>query len=223
MIILWLSKDEFSLDTVPLSLLKLRERGLQIRFCDDVKAYNKLIPTLECFPEEIIITVDDDIAYPNDFIESLVASYKKDPDLIHFCRGHQIKLDKNTMPLPYDRWEHEISNLQPSFLNFPTGVGGVLYPPHCFHKDITRRDLFMKLCPTADDVWYKAMALLKGTLCKKASMNLPWEEKFIDHTVHEDLRLFTANVVMKQNDRQIADTFKYYGIPNILPELLNQH
>ncbi|MDI3322137.1 hypothetical protein [Pinibacter soli] len=219
MIILWLAKDEFSLDTIPLSLLNLRERGLQIRFCDDIKAYKKLVPSLECFPGEIIITADDDILYPRDFVESLVASYKSAPHLIHFCRGHQIRLTENNQPLPYNKWGHQITDTKESFLNFPTSGGGVLYPPDCFHKDITNRDTFMKLCPTADDVWYKAMSILKRTSCKLAYRSLPWEEMFIENTIHKNLRLFNVNVVQNQNDKQIQNVFDHYKLSEILTNI----
>ena len=67
-IILWLAEEEFNEANLPISVLRLKERGVEIRFCEDYKSYKKLIPTLREFPEAIIITVDDDVIYPMDQI-----------------------------------------------------------------------------------------------------------------------------------------------------------
>ncbi|MDR0763178.1 MAG: hypothetical protein LBF01_01600, partial [Bacteroidales bacterium] len=70
-IILWLSKNKFNENNIPLILKKQQQRGLEIAFCEDVKSYTKLIPTLQMYPQAVIITVDDDILYPFDLIENL--------------------------------------------------------------------------------------------------------------------------------------------------------
>ena len=45
-IILWLAEEEFNEANLPISVLRLKERGVEIRFCEDYKSYKKLIPTL---------------------------------------------------------------------------------------------------------------------------------------------------------------------------------
>ena len=69
-LLLWLDEDEFTQDTIPLILHKQIERGLDIRFCPNYRSYKKLVPTLQCFPNANIITVDDDILYPHDIVTS---------------------------------------------------------------------------------------------------------------------------------------------------------
>lgn len=64
-IILWLSSDEFlCLEDLPYSLRKLQERGLDILFCEDIRSFKKLIPTIKLYPEADILTIDDDVLYP---------------------------------------------------------------------------------------------------------------------------------------------------------------
>ena len=53
---------------------------------------------------------------------------------------------------------------------------GVLYPPHTLYSDVSREDLFIRLAPDADDVWFWAMAVLNGTkimLTPKLARNFP--------------------------------------------------
>jgi hypothetical protein len=80
-IILWLAEDEFTLDNIPQTLKNLQKRGLTIEFCKDLKSYKKLVPALKKYPEDIIITVDDDALYQHDLVENLVNAYKDNPNL----------------------------------------------------------------------------------------------------------------------------------------------
>jgi len=163
-IVLWVASEDKG--NIPQIMEKLIERGLEIHFCEDIKSYTKLIPAFEKYPEDYIITADDDIYYPKNWLEQLLVEHKKKPKKIICHRAHGIKLDKDYNPIPYVKWdfcinpnEKNVSYLKPECV-FPTGVGGILYPPKCFYKDLTNKELFMKLAPRADDIWFWAMAMI---------------------------------------------------------------
>ena len=65
---------------------------LEVRYCKDIRSYKKLIPALRSYPDDAIITIDDDAIYHIDLIEKLVNSYIKDPQFIYFNRGRRIHL-----------------------------------------------------------------------------------------------------------------------------------
>lgn len=44
-----------------------------------------------------------------------------------------------------------------------TGVGGILYPPHCMDNRLFDIEKIQQLCLYGDDIWLKAMQLLSGT------------------------------------------------------------
>ncbi|MDR0868362.1 MAG: hypothetical protein LBP75_07820 [Planctomycetota bacterium] len=161
-VILWLAHDDK--DKITPSLEKLQAHGLEIRFGDDLKSYKKLIPALREFPDDILITADDDTYYPRDWLSRLKAGYAQNPTKIWCHRAHIITLDEQRQIRSYNRWQGcaALPNT-PSGLVFPTGVGGVLYPPHSLHPLITAEKEFLTLAPTADDVWSWAMAKLQGT------------------------------------------------------------
>lgn len=222
-IVLWLGKDEFSDNNIPIKLKRLRSRGLEIGYVEDVGPYTKIIPALQKYPEEIIVTVDDDVLYHDELIEHLVNGYKQNPRVIHFCRGHRIKLDKDGQPLAYKDWLQQIEDMNVDRLNFPTGIGGVLYPPHALHEDATRADLFMKLCPTADDIWLKVMALLNGSeSCKVYTTNKSGcDYCYIDYNNPEDeVALCRINIGLGKNDEQIKALLAHYGLS--LQEAISQ-
>lgn len=69
-------------------------------------------------------------------------------------------------PLTYRYWPN-IPVEDRGFALFPLGVGGVIYPPGCFGEDFFEKEIFTAICPNGDDIWLKAMSLLKGTVCHK--------------------------------------------------------
>ena len=161
-IVLWLGCDEFphKEKDLPDTLLNLRKHGISIKWCKDIRSYKKLIPALKEYPDDIIITVDDDIYYKPNLIKKLIKEYKKHSSEICCHRVTKIIYKNNsfhTIAGGQDFWHGG------SYLNKQTGVGGVLYPPKCFYSDILNEELFMKLAPTNDDQWFWCMAVLNGT------------------------------------------------------------
>ena len=78
-IILNLSTDEFvnKESDLPDDLVKKQNGVFEIYWVkENTKAYKKILPTLERFPNDVIVSVDDDIEYPLDLIEKMYNEYK---------------------------------------------------------------------------------------------------------------------------------------------------
>lgn len=212
-IILWLAEDEFSEETIPANLVRLKERGLEIGFCKDIRSYKKLVPSLKKFPNDVIITIDDDVIYHEETIEILLKHYAKDPHSIWAFTGSKIMFAPDGTLLPYVSWyDAKIKSMESDTYNFPTGVGGILYPPNSLDIRVIDDTLFMKLCPTADDVWFKACSLIKHTECKFV---FTYEKPMKMHTTVrnvQDMGLFKQNVEGCMNDKYIRGVFEYFGI-----------
>lgn len=219
-IILWLAENEFTVENIPQTLKNLQKRGLTVEFCKDIKSYKKLVPALRRYPNDIIITVDDDVIYQYDLIENLLNSYKQNPELIHFCRGHRMMLKNDNALEEYNKWNWYINDNRIDKLNFPTGVGGVLYPSQSLHSDVIDENIFLTLAPNADDVWFKAMAILQGTLSKKVFTRSSIGEDYID--LDGEMQIETAlnitNVIGGKNDEQIKAVFSKYNMYTLVKD-----
>lgn len=167
-IVLWLAENEFREKVLPQTLQRQQKRGLQIEFCDDIKSFKKIIPTIEKYPDACIVTIDDDVMYEFDLLENLIRTHLDHPNDICTCRMHRITLDEQNRPQSYLKWDMLIYPEESSNLHFLTSGGGTLFPPHCFNDEMTNRDAFMRLCPYADDIWINAMILLSGKHILKA-------------------------------------------------------
>jgi len=163
-VVLYLATPQFpnQINDMPAKLREIDDPRFEIRFLDeDIKSYKKLIPALVDFPNDIIITVDDDKLYRKNLTKKLLSHASKHPGAIVARRIRFVKLRKR-----YRKWPvHTIfrKKVKPSFSNLMTGVGGVLYPPNSLHKDVLDKELFTRLCPTNDDIWFWAMAVKQGT------------------------------------------------------------
>ena len=211
MIILYLSKEELKEDSIPKHILKLKKRGLTIEIVDgNLKSYKKLIYTLNRFPDDIIITVDDDILYPKFFLEKLYKKHIEYPrEIVAYRCAIMRKKDEKTLT-PYISWKAAKGIEKPSYDLFFTGVGGVLYPPNSLDKDVMEKSLFLKLAPLADDVWFKAMSLKSETKVIQVFSDFV-EFPIINDKSQEDA-LWRTNNGLNQNDVQLKKVFDYYDL-----------
>ena len=219
-IILWLGEEQFKNIKIPDTLLEQKRRGLEIRFCKDIGPYTKIIYTLEEYPEDIIISVDDDIIYANSLVRLLVEAYTRNQDCICAHRTHWIGIRNNGFPTRYNRWTWYQSRKDVgsrnkevrSERNFLTGVGGVLYPPHSLYKDVLKRELFLKLSPKADDIWLYIMAIMNQTDIVNVKgiygnlVSIVDEQNNVQQTA-----LLKENVLRGRNDEYMENILNYYG------------
>lgn len=209
-IILWLAKEQFPNleEDVPKHVLNIKKFGIEIEFCKDIKSYKKLIYALEKYPDDLIVTAADDVYYTSDWLGKLYNAYLEKPNYIHCHRAHKILFDNNNNILPYSKWKECLKSeeTEPSFLNFLTGSGGVLYKPNFLYKDILNEELFMKLCPKADDIWFWTMAVLNNTKINIVKNN----NDIIEIGYDNYTRLYYVNKYKNFNDIQLNNIFEYY-------------
>ena len=170
-LILWLADSQFPAkeDELPENLLKLRELGLEIKWTADIKSYKKLIPALKEFPEDIIVTVDDDLYYEEKCLEKLYNAYEKDKNNIYVHRVARIMFDGQNLKYYSQRESIFLDFPKPSYANSIFGGSGCLYPPHSLHPDVFDIEKARKLTYNADDYWFWAMSVLGGTKISEVS------------------------------------------------------
>lgn len=166
-IVLWLHEDLRT--KVPAELAALQGDIFTIAYVDLTCPHRKLIHTLAEYPDKLIVTCDDDVMYRPDWLSRLYQDHLRYPHAIiaHECR--KIEFERCGTPKPYSQWpvEQGCDLTHPWLMSI--GYGGVLYPPGALHEDVQQRDLFLALTPRADDLWFKAMSLMRGTEVRRSS------------------------------------------------------
>ncbi len=159
-IVLWLHEDLKSLVTKDLKMLE--GDIFEICYAKIDCPHLKLIESLKKFPNLPIITIDDDQIYSPNLLQILYQSHLKKPNHIISSISRLIKFDEDDNPLTYEEWPYiEELNYEARFL-LPLGVFGVLYPPISLNKEVSNMELITELSPKADDLWFKALSMVKG-------------------------------------------------------------
>lgn len=210
-VILWLAREQFkNISCVPNKIRSLQKVGLEIRFCDDLKSYKKIIYTGQEYPNDIIVTADDDVIYPEDWLERLLATWKHHQKCVCCYRAHGIKFDDNYQPLPYAQWDGGANGItNPSFFLLPTGVCGVLYPPDAFKDVKCNISMIKQLCPLSDDMWLKIVTLKKKIKDVKVD---GYSKDWFAVTNSQKSNLTAINVGGGENDIALKKLIDYYKI-----------
>ena len=214
-IVLCLASEEFPNHQLPNSILRLKDRGLEIVFMENLKPHKKYFHARKEWPNSIIITADDDVIYPENWLQRLLESYALRKDCVHCYRAHRIQHDEHGNPLPYIDWSRaSFLGHGPSHSLLPTGVSGVLYPPGSLGELTCNSKLSMELAPYTDDIWLHYMSILSDfPVYRVDSENVHW--LMVPASQKDSLcsvNLNTDPSGLSRNDRAIRSMQEYFKI-----------
>lgn len=219
-IVLWLDKEDYE-RPLPERLQRLVDRGLQIRCSDgSFGPHTKYWPV---FRERVtsardsaasdsasqdllslrVATADDDIIYPEWWLERLLECADVSPHDVIAYRAHRVCVKKGALA-PYARWP-AVKTCRASIANMATGVSGVLYPLPFMEFVVDQGDSFRRLAPKADDIWLHACAVRSGT---KVRQVFGQQRNFaVVPTTQFNAALVVRNVWMGGNDVQASRVY----------------
>lgn len=210
-IIVYLGNDS-SLDMMTATMRKFQDYGVEYRFDKtmNLMPHKKYYYAMQEYPHSIIVTADDDIIYPRNWLKTLYESYKLYPNAVSARRVHQIKFDEQGKMISYDKWKDQCRSLKkPSKQLVATGNGGILYPPKCLPKTAFNVDVIKQLCLRTDDLWLK---------CMEVKNNVPvvwvknWQVKPVSIDYEDNSRLQDENIFTGKNDLVMRAIMKYCSI-----------
>lgn len=166
MVILWLYEGDFpgKESDLPESLLHLLCSDVQIRWVsENLKPHKKYFWALREFSNDLVLTFDDDLIYPNTYITELLAMHQRHPEAVVAIRTHLMTFEADGSLKPYDQWLYEAPAFHqelvgvPSMRLFATSGAGTLFPPNVMPPETFDEDTIRKTSLNADDVWLKVM------------------------------------------------------------------
>ncbi|MCL1989895.1 MAG: hypothetical protein FWG67_03295 [Defluviitaleaceae bacterium] len=214
-ILLWLSKNQFpNLENdLPEELLAQLDQGFEIRWVDDdLKPHKKYYYVMKEYPNDIIITVDDDLLYEEDMVEKLYQSYLKFPKAVSTMLTHLITITEDGQKVePYNYWikNYDMILGKPSMKLLALSGSGTLYPPKSMHEQLFNLEVIKSNIPIADDLWLKLMQVMNNTpvaLVSKYS-----KEVLNIRRDSQEKVLWRENVLERKNDIQLAEVLKIYN------------
>lgn len=208
-IILYLD-NSVQANEIPAEVTSFVDKGLEIVFVsDDIGPHNKYYYTFKEYPNDIVITVDDDVIYDKNTFLNLMETHQKYPSSVCATRVTYMMFDNDNNTLSYNNWISEYEKiLYPSKRLIAIGVGGILYPPHIFSNKLFNKTNIINLALTADDIWLKFMEL-ENNISVVWSGQLPQHPKQIPNTKDGSL---WRTINKYKNDEYIQKLEKFYGM-----------
>jgi len=211
-IILWLAEEQFEgRSSLPSSLIEAEKRGLTIRFCDDLRSHKKYFYVMQQYPDDLIILADDDAIYPKDMIQKLLELHRKYPNDIISSTSAITTTGYCSVPSEWHAPDMR-QKLLHSYIAQPFTGSGTLYPPHVLSDHVFDKNVLLKICPFADDLWLFYMALIANTAVTAC---FPYRDIPIMIYGTSANGLWHINGAEMQNDVQWRAILDYYGIENL--------
>lgn len=218
-VILWLAEDQFHEVEIPEQLKELCEYGLEIRYCkENIMAHKKYFYAMQEFPNDIIVTYDDDIIYTEDSLEKLLRMHKQFPKAIICNRGREIEIENGEVA-PYKHWKvsGRVPKGVPSYRVMASTGAGTLYPPRCMPEETFNIDKIRQLALTADDLWMKVMSI-KGDVPVVKSQTRT--KALCISKNKQKITLAHKNVDQNLNDQVMRELLEHY--PEVRKILLEE-
>lgn len=216
-IIVWLSEDEFpgKMNDLPAELKKWVDNGVEYRFVSgNLRSHKKYYYVFQEYPDDIVITVDDDLIYPRDTIERLLSLSYQYPNTVCCNVVRKIHM-AGTRFTAYKQWKKVITMPVNSSLKYVAiGCGGIYYPPHWYGRSLFDRETMGKYCLAADDLWLKANELKEGIMVTGGGNFYPRPIE-LPKTQHISLQK-KNNGKVNLNDEQWEALNRLWGLDQII-------
>lgn len=214
-IAVFLDQDKWNDDNLPPILQKMKEIGVDFYYCKDIRSYTKLLPALKLFPKNPIMTIDDDLYYNKQLVKWFIRAYDNSDNMTVLGMWGCIPKKLDQKFIPYNQWKDcKYIEMEDEISIF--GVGGCVYPPAIFDEEIFKEEVFMKLCPTADDIWFWVMEKrlnIKTQLIEPAGSGYHQSVNRIEeYDWSQTGTLMHTNVVGGKNDEQLRALLEFYQI-----------
>jgi hypothetical protein len=202
-----LTKDEYVL----YNNIKKLDKRIKINKSESKwRSCNKLLPTLKLFPEDIIITLDDDIFYPIDSIKTLVEQYEKTPDCII---AHEINpiIINNVEPRVNYINGYDIKLKQKEFGKYLSNC--CLFPPHVFdNTDLYDYDKMMYCTNgTHDELWFWVNSTINNVRCVGLNYVRSFAPEMLEQYREDEYALSHINSNMETINKYMLNINELYG------------
>lgn len=208
-IVLYLSSSEFEdFGKLP-NFGKYEKYGFEIRWHEEnLKSHKKWFYAFQEYRNDIVITIDDDILYPNIALETLLKYHAQFPKCVIARRAAIITRRQDGTIARYVDW----CSATYGFVGIPrmdiaaTTGGMTLFLPGLFNSEIFNVNVFMEKCPYADDLWIKIMEVYSEIPTVLAEKQ--WEDSVLKE--YQKDCLFENYNKDGGNDKQLKELLKEY-------------
>lgn len=156
-------------------------RRIRVCWVINTGPYRKLIPALrEAGPDDLLVTADDDIAYGEHWLSTLLEAYEPGSNMAIAGRVRKKRYNAFGRAMSYMNWNilRDPSVISEGYII--TFGGGAVLSRSMFREHDILDDAFLEVAPTADDLWYSKL-LLRNDTPVRVVPDVLREMHFIEH------------------------------------------
>jgi hypothetical protein len=191
--------------------LKEEDSRIEINKCESKwRSCNKLLPTIKKYPEDIVITVDDDIYYPVDTIKLLVEVYENNKDCIITHEINPINFNRDMTYVSYEN-AYDVMLLQREWGKYFSNC--CLFPPHVFDgSDLFDYDKMMECTNgTHDELWFWVQSTINGVQCIGLNYVRSFAPEMLKQYEEGEYQLTTFNNTAEKIEGYMKKINEMYG------------
>lgn len=198
------------------TLARLKPHGLEVLIAPNFGPHTKYYPVVADASRSLrnLVTADDDIFYPRDWLARLVETHEAHPNDVICWWAKEMRMRDGALRSYHD-WPNT-TNFDARKSNFALGVGGVLYPESMILALRRAGTAFKECCARADDIWLHATALRTGHGVRPIVREFTWPILIPDSQAQA---LNHDNHLPDGNDRQMAATYTAQDLDAVREEL----
>ena len=154
------------------------QNNIEILYCDyDIKGHKKYFYVMQKYTNLPIITVDDDLIFYDNLVESLMDKHIEQPNVIWSGWVQKLNLSEDGTQLVYKPMLHSVTNSEIPSFKYKFGSGsGTLFPANLIYN----YDNLLKLITQADIVLHDELVLKKLAIDRGFKVGLCINKKYIN-------------------------------------------
>ncbi len=133
--------------------------GVEVLACADEGPATKLLPALAAEPTAALVVIDDDVIYPSDFLETLLAAHRAAPSAVVGYRGVEL-----APGVAFGELTHVFATAvaRPTPVDVLFGTWGYLVPPGALDGAVADFSGAPEAVRWVDDVWISGHLARRG-------------------------------------------------------------
>lgn len=154
------------------------QNNIEILYCDyDIKGHKKYFYVMQKYTNFPIITVDDDLIFYDNLVESLMDKHIEQPNVIWSGWVQKLNLSEDGTQLVYNPMLHSVTNSEIPSFKYKFGSGsGTLFPANLIYN----YDNLLKLITQADIILHDELVLKKLAIDRGFKVGLCINKKYIN-------------------------------------------
>ena len=164
-----------------------------------INLQTRLIIAMKEYPKNPILIINDNLIYPEGWLEMFINDHRKYPNdiisaSIQYFFGKNLNISEFSEGYKgkYSGVFNHISNIIFNFAIINSNFGGTLFPPYSFkNKNFYNLKIFLNISKESDEFWQSCFIIIENKILRQSSKIFDYSEYLINNkNINEKFKLY---------------------------------